>query len=333
MKKIKAKFPLIIFLVIVLALLVFISLAVGPAKISVVRIFNLMIQQDGSTASIILWNIRLPRTILALLVGAALSVSGVILQGLLRNPLADPYILGISSGGALGAALSIIAGIDIAYYGIETTPLLAFLFALVAVLTVYRLAHFGGRASPEALILAGVAVSAFASSMLAFLLIFTGKMQTFYFWMLGSLSDASWSSVFTLFPYVAVGVFIAFFYSKDLNALLLGEDMAKTLGIEVEWVKIFLLAVASLMSAAAVSVCGIIGFIGLIVPHMARLIVGPNHRILMVVSLLAGMILLLFADIVAKVVFMPTELPIGMVMAFVGGPFFLYIIRRRRFGR
>ncbi|MFC1767091.1 FecCD family ABC transporter permease [Candidatus Margulisiibacteriota bacterium] len=333
MKKVRNQLPLISLLLASLVILVSISLAVGPARIGVVKVLNLLIQPDSSTASTIVWNIRLPRTLLALLVGAALAVSGVILQGLLRNPLADPYIMGVSAGGAVGAAIAIILGLNIVFYGMELTPLLSFLFALLAVLVVYRLANFGGRASPEALILAGVAVSAFATAVLVFVVLLTGNMQTLYFWLLGSLADASWTGVYTMIPYVVVGVFIAFFYSKDLNALLLGEDMAKTLGVEVEWVKVFLLGIASFMTAAAVSICGIIGFAGLIVPHIVRLIVGPNHRVLMIVSILTGMVILLFADIVAKVAFMPAELPIGMVMAVVGAPFFLYILRRRRFGR
>ena len=174
---------------------------------------------DSSKASIIIWNIRLPRMILAILVGAALAVSGVILQGLLRNPLADPYILGVSAGGAVGAALAVIFGLNFIIYGMELTPLLSFAFALLAVLIVYRLAMFGGRATPEALILAGVAVSAFATAVLVFVVLLTGKMQTLYFWLLGSLADASWTGVLTLVPYVIIGVVVTFFYSKDLYLL------------------------------------------------------------------------------------------------------------------
>lgn len=278
----------------------------------------------------ILWQIRVPRVILSALVGLLLSISGVILQGILRNPLADPYILGVSAGGAVGASIAIALGLQFAVLGMSSVPLLAFAFSLVSVLIVYRLSHVGGKTAPETLILAGVAISAFCAAILSLIIILTGNLQSIYFWLLGSLSSASWMNVVTVIPYAVLGAGIAYFFSKELNALLLGEEMARTLGIEVEKVRLILVGVSSLMTAAAVSVSGLIGFVGLIIPHWVRILIGPNHRYLIIVSALSGMLLMVVADTLARTVLSPVEIPIGIIMALVGAPFFLFLLRRRR---
>jgi len=278
----------------------------------------------------ILWQIRLPRVVLAALIGLLLSLSGVILQGVLRNPLADPYILGISAGGAVGAAVSIALGAKFVILGVSSVPASAFLFSLVAVFVVYKLSQVAGRTAPETLILAGVALSAFASAILSLIIITTGSLQSIYFWLLGSLSSASWGNVVTVIPYVIAGSAVAYFFSKELNALLLGEEMAITLGIEVEKTRLVLVCAASLMAAAAVSVSGLIGFVGLIIPHWIRLLIGPNHRLLVPVAGLSGMLLMVFADTLSRTILAPMEVPIGIIMALLGAPFFLYLLRRRR---
>ena len=278
----------------------------------------------------ILWQIRLPRVVLAALIGLLLSLSGVILQGVLRNPLADPYILGISAGGAVGAAISIALGAQFALFGMSSIPACAFVFALIAVFVVYKLAQVGGRSAPETLILAGVALSAFCAAILALIIILSGSLQSIYFWLLGSLSSAGWGDVVTVIPYALIGAGIAYFYSKELNALLLGEEMAAALGVDVENTRLVLIGAASLMTAAAVSVSGLIGFVGLIVPHWIRLLIGPNHRLLIPVSALSGMLLMVAADTIARTILSPLEIPIGIIMALVGAPFFLYLLRRRR---
>jgi iron complex transport system permease protein len=278
----------------------------------------------------ILWQIRLPRVILAALIGLLLSISGVMLQGILRNPLADPYILGISAGGAVGAAISIVLGAQFVIFGMSSIPATAFIFALIAVLIVYKLAQVGGKTAPETLILAGVALSAFCAAILALIIIISGSLQSIYFWLLGSLSSASWGDVLTVIPYAMVGAGVAYFFSKELNALLLGEEMATTLGVDVEKTRLILIGAASLMTAAAVSVSGLIGFVGLVVPHWIRLIIGPNHRLLIPVSALSGMLLMVVADTIARTILSPMEIPIGIIMALVGAPFFLYLLRRRR---
>lgn len=281
----------------------------------------------------IFWQIRLPRVLLSALVGLLLAVSGVILQGVLRNPLADPYILGISSGGAVGAALSMVLGAQFVVLGMSSVPASAFIFSLLAVLMVYRLSQVAGKAAPETLILAGVALSAFCAAILSLIIIISGNLQSIYFWLLGSLSAASWGNVLTVLPYALIGSGVAYFFSKELNALLLGEEMASTLGVNIEKTQLLLIGAASLMTAAAVSVSGLIGFVGLIIPHWIRLIIGPNHRSLIPVSALSGMLLMVIADAVARTVLSPMEIPIGIIMSLLGAPFFLYLLRRRRVGR
>jgi len=296
------------------------SLFIGSVAISPAELFQ----------SAIFWQIRFPRVILAALVGLLLSVSGVILQGVLRNPLADPYILGISAGGAVGAAIAIAFGLQFVLLGMSSVPLLAFVFSLAAVFLVYKLSQVAGRTSPETLILAGVALSAFCAAILSLIIIITGNLQSIYFWLLGSLSSASWVNVITVLPYALLGGGIAYFFSKELNALLLGEEMALTLGVEVEKSRLILIFAASVMTAAAVSVSGLIGFVGLIIPHWVRLLIGPNHRWLIPISALSGMLLMVVGDTISRTVLSPAEIPIGIVMALLGAPFFLYLIRRRR---
>ena len=309
-------------LVVFLLLVILLSFFLGSVFIAT----NELMQSN------IFWQIRLPRIVLAALIGLLLSVSGVILQGVLRNPLADPYILGISAGGAVGAALPIALGMQFVILGMSAVPIMAFAFALAAVFVVYKLSMVAGRTTPETLILAGVALSAFCAAILSLIIIISGNLQSIYFWLLGSLSSANWGDVLTVIPYAAVGSVAAYFFSKELNALLLGEEMALTLGVEVETVRLVLIGVASLMTAAAVSVSGLIGFVGLIIPHWIRIIIGPNHRFLIPVSALSGMLLVVAADTVARTVMSPLEIPIGIVMALVGAPFFLYLLRRRRTG-
>lgn len=293
---------------------------------------SVLISPQDIFKSQIFWQIRLPRILLSALVGLLLAVSGVILQGVLRNPLADPYILGISAGGAVGAALSMVLGAQFVVLGMSSIPASAFIFSLFAVFMVYRLSQVAGKAAPETLILAGVALSAFCAAILSLIIIISGNLQSIYFWLLGSLSAASWGNVLTVLPYVLIGIGAAYFFSKELNALLLGEEMASTLGVNIEKTQLLLIGTASLMTAAAVSVSGLIGFVGLIIPHWIRLIIGPNHRNLIPVSALSGMLLMVVADTIARTVLAPMEIPIGIIMSLLGAPFFLYLLRRRRAG-
>ncbi len=278
----------------------------------------------------IIWQIRLPGVLLSILVGVMLATSGVILQGVLRNPLADPYILGVSAGAGVGAAVALSAKIYFTFFGMSSVPVLAFLFALLMVFFVYRLSNIAENGSPETLILAGVAVSAFASASLALIIIISGQLQSIYFWMLGSFSAASFGDVLTVLPYAAIGLGFAYYYSKELNALLMGDEMAYTMGVEVEKVRKLLIIVATLMTAAAVSVSGLIGFVGLIVPHFVRLVIGPNHRALAPFAAIGGALLMLTADGIARTAMAPMEIPVGIIMALIGAPFFLCVLRTRK---
>ncbi len=309
-----------VFLLVILLVSMLIALLLGSVFISPLKLLQ----------SEILWQIRLPRVILAALIGLLLSVSGVILQGVLRNPLADPYVLGISAGGAVGAAISIALGAQFIVFGMSSVPVTAFIFSLLAVFVVYKLSQVAGKTSPETLILAGVALSAFCGAILSLIIILSGNLQSIYFWLLGSLSFATWSNVLTVIPYALVGIIVAYFYSKELNALLLGEEMAATLGVEIENTRLVLIGLASLMTAAAVSVSGLIGFVGLVVPHWIRLLIGPNHRLLIPVSALSGMLLVVIADTFARTILSPLEIPLGIIMALIGAPFFLFLLRRKR---
>ncbi|MDD4179904.1 MAG: iron ABC transporter permease [Candidatus Margulisbacteria bacterium] len=304
----------------VLLLAMFLSLFLGSVLMSPSALWH----------SDILWQIRLPRVILAAFVGLLLALSGVILQGVLRNPLSDPYIVGFSAGAGVGAAISLALGAQFIVFGMSSLPASAFIFSLLSVFVVYKLSQAAGKTSPETLILAGVALSAFCGAILSLIIIISGNLQSIYFWLLGSLSAATWSNVSTVIPYAIVGSVVAYYYSKELNALLLGEEMALTLGVDVEKVRLVLIVTASLLTAAAVSVSGLIGFVGLIIPHWIRLIVGPNHRLLIPISALSGMILMVVTDTIARTVLSPMEIPIGIIMALVGAPFFLYLLRRRR---
>ncbi|MCX5750082.1 MAG: iron ABC transporter permease [Candidatus Saganbacteria bacterium] len=334
-KKIKQRIFAAVLLGVILVVVSLLSMFFGSVYLSPKEVFNTVgckvteVCTSSIYADVIIWQIRFPRIILAALVGLLLALSGTILQGVLRNPLADPYILGVSGGGAVGAAIAMSLGLGTTLWGFSLVPLLAFLFSLIAVFVVYNLSRVGGRITPENLLLAGVAVSAFCGAIISMIVIIGGDLQSIYFWLLGSLSGADWKGVLLLLPYALIGIVVGYFYSKELNALLFGDEMAMTLGVDVDRIRMFLLAVAALLAAAAVSVAGLIGFVGLLVPHFIRFLVGPHHRFLVLFSALSGMLLLVVADTIARTVLAPVEIPVGVVMAFIGAPFFLYLLRRK----
>ena len=273
--------------------------------------------------------VRLPRVVLAALVGAALAAAGAIFQALFRNPLADPYILGISSGAGLGAviALTLTAQATALRYG--AVPLAAFIGALLTMMLVTRLASWRGRLDTASLLLAGVAVSYTLAALTSFLMVFAREqMATVVFWMMGGLSGASWPYVAIIAPMFVVGAVVSLTFTRELNLMLLGDERAGHLGVDVRRFKLYALATASLLTAAAVAVAGLIGFVGLMVPHMVRLTLGPDHRVLLPASLLGGAIVLVFADLVARTILAPVEIPVGIVTALVGGPFFLWLLVR-----
>lgn len=326
-------------LVIALALASAASVLVGPSGQSPRAAVGAL----GDGARLLLWgeeferdglhtivlDIRLPRVLLACLVGACLALAGTVMQALFQNPMADPYIVGVSGGAALGAVAAMMLGISIEAAGFGAVTLLAFVGALGTTLLVYVLSQRGGKVHTATLLLTGVAIGSLVASLTAFLMLSRDELQpAVIFWMLGSLSGRRWLHVYAVAPQLALGLCVSLVMARPLNVLLLGDDAATHMGLDVHRAKRWLLALASFLAAAAVAVSGIIGFVGLIVPHICRLIVGPDHRALLPLSALAGALLLVLADIVARMALAPTELPIGIVTSILGCPFFLWLLYR-----
>jgi iron complex transport system permease protein len=282
----------------------------------------------------ILLTLRLPRVLAAALVGGALATAGTLFQGLLRNPLADPYVVGTSGGAALGGVLGMMLGSTISVLGFSAVPVMAFLGALATTLLVVRLASTGGRLPMVSVLLAGIAVSTLMGYVVSALLLLSERLQfqlpEVYAWLLGRIPEPAWSQLALIGALTLGGVAGSLGLARTLNALSLGEDGAARLGVHVERDKRLILALGALLTAAAVSVSGLIGFVGLIVPHMVRLVCGPDHRRLLPAAALAGAAFLVLADLLARTLVPPAEMPLGVVTAFVGGPFFLWLLRRSR---
>ncbi len=306
-----------------------VHLPIGLSLRILLNYLPFMPQAGTPVQNAIVWDLRLPRIFLAIVVGAMLSASGVAFQGILRNPLADPYILGVSVGAALGAATSILFFQNTSFLGQLSLPLFSFAGGVISLVLVLVLSEYHGRRERESLILAGVVLQSFVGAFLSFLIAIAGhQMQEIVFWMMGSLANRSWSDVAILIPYFVLGISYLLLQYHDLNVIALGERAATHLGMEVEKKKIWTLVVGTLLTAAAVSVVGIIGFVGLIVPHLMRLLVGPDHRILLPLSTVVGAIFLLWSDTIARTIIPSQELPIGVITAFVGAPFFAYLLKK-----
>ena len=286
---------------------------------------------SGGLADTLIIQVRLPRVILAALVGASLAGAGALYQALFRNPLADPYILGVSSGAGLGAMIAIVATAGATAWRFGAVPLAAFAGALLTMLLVVRLASSRGRLEATSLLLAGVAISYTLSAVTSFLMVFARQqMAAIVYWMMGGFSAASWQYVAMIAPMFLLGIIVPLLSMRELNLMLLGDERAGHLGLSVERFKLVTLAAAALLTAAAVAVSGLIGFVGLMVPHMVRLVLGPDHRRLLPASLLAGAIVLVLADLAARTVLAPVEIPVGIVTAVLGGPFFVVLLVRGR---
>jgi iron complex transport system permease protein len=280
--------------------------------------------------TVILFQLRLPRVLLAAVVGAGLATAGTVFQALFRNAMADPAIIGVSSGAALGAIVVILTGAGAAAGGLGVSAA-AFITALATAILVYRLARLGPAVQVATLLLAGVAVAAIISALMSLVMTFSGQeIRSIYFWLLGGLGNASWRSLESSAPFVLAGAAFAVWSAADLNLTALGEERAGQLGLEVERFKRRMLAVGTLMTAAAVSASGVIGFVGLMTPHILRLAVGADHRKLLPASILGGASLMVLADLAARSVLPPVEIPVGVLTALLGGPFFLFLLRRER---
>jgi len=290
------------------------------------------VEWTGGDSTIVL-DLRWPRVISGALVGAALSIAGAVLQALLRNPLADPYVLGISSGAAVGAILAILFGLGSTILGSYAIPGAAFGGALLTLLFVYFLARVQGRLPSQTMLLAGVIVSFFFSAIIMFLISITSdeRLHSVTFWLMGNLEYIASQALGIIFLYLLCGSAVLFSLAKDLNLMALGEETASELGVEVERVKKTAFIFASLITGAVVSVSGLIGFVGLVVPHLVRMIWGPDHRFLIPASALLGALLLVLADTIARTIMAPSEIPVGVVTALGGAPFFIYLLRRKGF--
>lgn len=279
----------------------------------------------------IIQNIRLPRVLLSFLVGYGLSIVGVAFQGMLKNPMADPFIVGTSSGAALGASIAILLKLNKMFFGVGIVSIFAFIGALLATLIVYNMARIKGKVPVTTLLLAGIATGQFFTAIMSFIMtISTKDVSTIIFWTMGSFSGRGWNHIQIAIVPVLLGSIIIYIFAKDLNIMLLGEDSAQNMGVETEKVKKIILITSVLITAFLVSVSGIIGFVGLIVPHMVRLLIGPDHRILIPASGLIGGIFLIVADTLSRTIIAPTELPVGIITALAGCPFFIYLLRKTK---
>jgi iron complex transport system permease protein len=328
-KRLKLKNRILLGAIVILFFLVCImlSLWLGPAHIPLKDVVKFLFSGSaaGEPNSVIFWQIRMPRVLLAVLVGASLAVAGTLLQGLFLNPLTDPYVTGVSSGAALGATLSF-------FFRLPSVPwlsLFAFLGGILTLVFVYTLAKRGAFLNIPQLLLGGVTISYLFFALVSILMIKSGKdLHAVFYWLLGSFSGRSWNELkiaLVVIPFLL----LPFFFTDELNILLQGEERALELGVDVEKVKKILFFTAAFLTAVAVSVSGIIGFVGLVVPHISRLLLGPDHRRVLSLSIFLGASIMCLSDLFARVVFAPSEMPVGIVTIFFGAPFFIYLLRRR----
>ena len=276
----------------------------------------------------IFWNLRLPRVVLSVLVGAALSVCGATYQSVFRNPLTDPYVLGISSGASLGAAIAILLGLEAHLWGVGSMALLT---ALLTILLIFKIASIGNRMHTTTLLLTGVCLTFLITAVISLLMaMHQEKMESIIFWTMGSFASSSWMDVWIVLPVVVIGILVVLFHSKDLNLLLVGSETAQSLGVEVEKVRRRLLLFTTLMVAFAVSACGVIGFVGLVVPHCVRLLCGADNRRIIPYSIFVGGLFLLLCDTLARTLIPPNELPVGSITSLLGAPMFIYLLYKSK---
>jgi len=304
---------------------ILLGLTVGSVPISLGDVWHALTAPGYSPQDTIVHNLRLPRVLIGLLTGAALAASGAILQGIMRNPLADPGVIGVSSGAGLAAVVTMVLLPQFSYL----LPAAAFVGACAASLVIYLLAWDKG-AAPIKIVLAGVALNAILGAVMnGIMVMYSDRIQAVLPWLSGGLNGRSWSHLHFMLPYAVVGLALSLLAIKPANLLMLGDNSAKLLGIKVEAQRLLLIVLSSLLAGTAVSVAGLIGFVGLVVPHAIRLLIGDDYRYLLPYSILGGAALVTIADTIARTVFDPIELPVGILLACLGGPFFLYLLRKR----
>jgi len=331
----RAKLALILF-ALLLVVTSLVSVMTGPVPLTVATVLDAIFAPETAEQRdlAIVWSVRLPRTVLAILVGGALAFSGALMQGLFRNPLADPGLIGVSAGATFAAIAAIVLGEALlgAAAIIYVLPIGAFLGGLIATITLYLIATRRGRTSVATMLLGGIAIAALMMAASGILIFMSNDQQLreLTFWSLGSLGGASWQKIIAVLPFIALGLALAGGFAGGFNALALGEAEARYLGIPVQLLKRIAIVAVALLTGTAVAVSGSIGFIGIVVPHLLRLAIGPDHRYLLPASVLFGAVLLTCADMVSRTIVAPAELPIGIVTALLGAPFFLWILLRNR---
>ncbi len=342
MKRNRRWLNIIILILVMLAVMIF-SVSVGSANLSVwdsLRLFAnklplvgdlIDVSDIGATYEIIVWKVRMPRIVLSALVGGALAVVGGVFQGVFGNSLADPHILGVSSGAALGATIGMLSGVTISFLSLGTVGICAFVGALVTVFLVYHLAKVGGEISTTNMLLTGTATSTMLSAIISLLMTFNEEqVDKVYMWTLGSFSAATWDKVSFLAIMVAVGVALLFAFAQKINVMMMGEEEAKSLGVDTVKVRRVVILISSFLVASAVSVSGIIGFVGLIIPHSVRMLTGSNNKSLLPYSFFGGATFLMLCDTAARTIAAPTEIPVGIITSVLGAPFFIFLILRSR---
>ncbi|HEY5560644.1 MAG TPA: iron chelate uptake ABC transporter family permease subunit [Clostridiaceae bacterium] len=340
--RINSRTYLIIFSLILLITIVLCS-TIGAAKITFFEALYIIIRKlpvlnyiipvknISATHNIIVLNLRLPRIILAALIGFGLATMGCAFQAIFKNPMADPYVLGVSSGSALGAAIAIVIGIGYNFLGFGIITFSAFIGGILTTIMVYNIARVGNRIPTTTLLLAGISANFLLSSIITLLMVLNRQQaDKIIFWTMGSVSSASWTQILSVFPFVGIGFIIMMIYSRDLNIILTGDAMAKSLGIEVDKVKKLLLIISSLVVGAIVAFSGIIGFVGLISPHVARMLVGPDHKKLIPFSAIGGAIFMVLADTLSRTIVAPAEIPIGAITSLIGAPYFIFLLMKTK---
>lgn len=322
-----SKKPVIVILLSVLfsVIVLFVCLGIGSSQISYTEIIDILFSQDNSINSKVIYDIRLPRLLLAFAVGGGLSITGAVFQAILLNPLAEPYILGISSGGAFGAVLSFLIGMS--FFG---TQIFAFLGALIVIMVVFIVGRRFGELDPNILLLSGVMIGAFLSALILIMITLLGdSLRNAVLWLMGNLSDANIDQVVYILPLTLVVAFILSVNSFKYNILSFGNESARSMGINTKLFKNFTYIISSLLVGALVSVSGIIGFVGLLIPHLVRILFGMDNRIVVPVSFFIGAAYLMITDTVARTIILPAELPVGAITALLGAPLFIFLLRRR----
>ncbi len=333
----------ILVLLLILILAIVFSASVGSAEMSMLDSIKILFDEIpvignfidtsniSTTYEIIVWKVRLPRILLAALVGAVLAMVGTAFQGVFRNSLADPHILGVSAGAALGATVAMLFGISVNIMGLGSIGLFAFVGALLTAFLVYSVAKIGGDVSTTNMLLTGTAMSTMLSAIISLLMTFNNdQISKIYMWTMGSFSSATWEKVWFILGVGIIGSILLYGFSGKLNIMMLGEEDAKSLGIDTDKTRRNIIIIASLLVAAAVSVSGVIGFVGLIIPHMVRMFVGSNNKAVMPYAFIIGAIFLLICDTIARTVAAPTEIAVGIITSIFGAPYFIMLVLTRR---